>query len=99
MHREEDLIAVPQSFAEAMGECAGDIGQHGKWMDVMIPFIRKCVSKNKTGGGGRAAERGDTHCMVAPCVLCVCFRPIYCGDSSLTFMVGVYYTLRLQCSF
>ncbi|CAM9557574.1 unnamed protein product, partial [Ectocarpus sp. 12 AP-2014] len=42
---ERSLLSQPQDLSPAMGECAGEIGQHGKWIDAMIPFIRKVRGK------------------------------------------------------
>lgn len=35
------MIRNPLEMAVAMGECAGEIGEHGKWTDTMFPFIKR----------------------------------------------------------
>lgn len=64
MPREEELVALPQALSAEIGECAGDIGQHGKWMDIMIPFMRRCVSKNRGSEGGRTPDRDLGECRI-----------------------------------
>lgn len=75
--REEELTANPQALAAAIGDCAGEVGQHGKWMDTMIPFIRKCVPKiSKTGAG---AGRGDAKGCFA-----LSFGTVWSGDRNIS---------------
>ncbi|CAN0289197.1 unnamed protein product [Pylaiella littoralis] len=44
---EVNMLTDAQTLAKAIGECAGDAGQHGKWLDAMIPFIRRIRAKIK----------------------------------------------------
>ncbi|CAM9310111.1 unnamed protein product [Scytosiphon promiscuus] len=57
--REIELLLEPPSIATAIGECSGEVGEHGKWTDLMIPFIRRIKTKllsRKDKAAGRIAE-------------------------------------------
>ena len=41
MCREAELLEHPLDMSAAIAECAGEIGQHGKWVDFMFPIIRR----------------------------------------------------------
>jgi len=62
----EGLLAGPQTLTAALGECAGEVGDHGKWMDFMIPFIRRC--ENET------SQANQQLLLYIGAVACPCFR-------------------------
>lgn len=41
LFREIYLLENLPAMSSAIAECAGEVGQHGKWMDVMFGIIRK----------------------------------------------------------
>lgn len=43
---ERELIWDTAKFLKVVGECAGEVGDHGKWFDTMFPFVKRyvCIS-------------------------------------------------------
>lgn len=39
--RERELVWFPFMVTKAIGECAGEVGNHGKWMEVMYGFVTR----------------------------------------------------------
>lgn len=39
--RESQLMWNTSGMTSKIGECAGEAGEHGKWMDTMLPFIKR----------------------------------------------------------
>lgn len=41
---ERELLWDTSELLKVVGDCTGEVGIHGKWVDVMFPFVRRCVS-------------------------------------------------------
>lgn len=63
-------------MAAAIGECSGEVGQHGKWTDLMIPFIRRWTNMHAViiynttrrglAHGSACGARGSYLCVLRP---------------------------------
>lgn len=40
-HRESEVMWSMAEMTSAIGKCAGEIGEQGKWMDAMLPYAKR----------------------------------------------------------